>query len=85
MRWLQAQDTNNDGLLDLVVANGFISGDRHGINAGIGSDITVFNGDDFGTMNGGTMCYPRIFYAMAEDRLFFMDALRARFPHQDAS
>jgi amino acid transporter len=25
----------------------------------------------FGTMNGGTMCYPRIFYAMAEDRLFF--------------
>jgi APA family basic amino acid/polyamine antiporter len=22
-------------------------------------------------MNGGTMCYPRIFYAMAEDRLFF--------------
>jgi amino acid transporter len=25
----------------------------------------------FGTMNSGTMCYPRIFYAMAEDRLFF--------------
>ena len=25
----------------------------------------------FGTMNGGTMCYPRIFYAMADDRLFF--------------
>ncbi len=25
----------------------------------------------FGTMNGGTMSYPRIFYAMAEDRLFF--------------
>jgi amino acid transporter len=25
----------------------------------------------FGTMNGGTMCYPRIFYAMAQDRLFF--------------
>jgi amino acid transporter len=25
----------------------------------------------FGTMNGGTMCYPRIFYAMAEDGLFF--------------
>jgi amino acid transporter len=25
----------------------------------------------FGTMNVGTMCYPRIFYAMAEDRLFF--------------
>jgi len=25
----------------------------------------------FGTMNAGTMCYPRIFYAMAEDRLFF--------------
>jgi amino acid transporter len=25
----------------------------------------------FGTMNGGTMCYPRIFYAMAEERLFF--------------
>jgi APA family basic amino acid/polyamine antiporter len=22
-------------------------------------------------MNSGTMCYPRIFYAMAEDRLFF--------------
>jgi basic amino acid/polyamine antiporter, APA family len=25
----------------------------------------------FGTMNVGTMCYPRIFYAMAGDRLFF--------------
>ena len=25
----------------------------------------------FGTINVGTMCYPRIFYAMAEDRLFF--------------
>ncbi|MBA3318672.1 MAG: amino acid permease [Gemmatimonadales bacterium] len=25
----------------------------------------------FGTINSGTMCYPRIFYAMAEDRLFF--------------
>jgi amino acid transporter len=25
----------------------------------------------FGTMNGGTMCYPRIFYAMARDGLFF--------------
>jgi APA family basic amino acid/polyamine antiporter len=25
----------------------------------------------FGTMNSGTLCYPRIFYAMAEDRLFF--------------
>jgi basic amino acid/polyamine antiporter, APA family len=25
----------------------------------------------FGTMNGGMLCYPRIFYAMAEDRLFF--------------
>ncbi len=27
----------------------------------------------FGTMNSGTMCYPRIFYAMAEDRLFFRE------------
>ncbi|HWB40580.1 MAG TPA: amino acid permease [Gemmatimonadales bacterium] len=25
----------------------------------------------FGTMNGGTLCYPRVFYAMAEDRVFF--------------
>ena len=25
----------------------------------------------FGTINGGILCYPRIFYAMAEDRLFF--------------
>jgi APA family basic amino acid/polyamine antiporter len=25
----------------------------------------------FGTMNSGMLCYPRIFYAMAEDRLFF--------------
>jgi APA family basic amino acid/polyamine antiporter len=25
----------------------------------------------FGTMNSGMICYPRIFYAMAEDRLFF--------------
>ena len=39
----------------------------------------------FGTMNGGTMCYPRIFYAMAEDRLFFrgIAAVHPRFgtPH----
>jgi APA family basic amino acid/polyamine antiporter len=25
----------------------------------------------FGTMNSGMICYPRIFFAMAEDRLFF--------------
>jgi len=25
----------------------------------------------FGTINSGTMCYPRIFYAMADDHLFF--------------
>jgi APA family basic amino acid/polyamine antiporter len=25
----------------------------------------------FGTMNGGTLCYPRVFYAMAQDRVFF--------------
>jgi basic amino acid/polyamine antiporter, APA family len=25
----------------------------------------------FGTMNSGMLCYPRIFYAMAEDRVFF--------------
>jgi amino acid transporter len=37
-------------------------------NASIAALVCV---STFGTMNGGTMCYPRIFYAMAEDRLFF--------------
>ena len=39
----------------------------------------------FGTINSGTMCYPRIFFAMAEDRLFFrrIAAVHPRFgtPH----